>query len=485
MAPWLLLVFLAAPPEVVLWHFPGPRGDALRQALVAAGAAEMPGQRLDEAAIAEHLRAAKWPASLGCLEDGAPCDDAAQAGLALVGAAARLDASADRDGEGFRVTLTRVPAGAGAPVTFEGRGATLEAAATTALTAMRGTSILEVAVTPPEAQLFLDGQPLGQGPGRYPVAPGEHTIRAEAPAHVTAEETVRVLADRAAEVALTLQAANGKLVLDVAPKHAKATLDGVPVAHGTGAFDVLAGKHALHVEAEGYDTHDETIEVPPGGRLQVKVELGAPRSGLLSDLPPPHPDTLAHGYYARGGLRLGGIASGSVDAGRGSGTTRSDVDEFADAQPLVGVDVALGWRGRIMMVEALGITLGASPGEVDATLERVTVDGTAEDLSRVVIRPAWVGARYPIERFEPYVLGGLELVLESFDITPPADRPRWSKGEIDHRIFLIGLEIGTRYQFTSDWFGTAALGFDFLPGERGSAALILGVGYALQLPEGL
>jgi hypothetical protein len=339
-------------------------------------------------------------------------------------------------------------------------------------------------VKPADASLFLDDHPLGQGVGDYPVAPGDHALRAEAPGFGPAAMTVHVEAKATVIATIELAKATSQLILHFTPLDAKVTLDGQPLDKGPNTYDVTPGAHKLELSAPKYETYRQDVQVPEGGHLELTVDLGRP-AGVLANIPPPNPDTQAHGFYVRAGLRIGSLASGDVDESIGSGKTLVTVQSITESQTLAGVDLAVGWRGQIFTVEALGLTFAASGDTAPAKLAELSARAKAKNLSRVLVRPAWLGARYPIERFEPYALGGVEMAFESFDLRPPAEGADRANGSIDDRSWLLGLELGARYHFTSDWFASAAGAFDFFPGKRGSASVVLGGGFALDLPEGL
>ncbi|WP_394850956.1 PEGA domain-containing protein [Pendulispora brunnea] len=70
----------------------------------------------------------------------------------------------------------------------------------------------------------------------------------------------------------------GTLRIQVAPDGARATLDKKPlplVPGGVSEVRVVAGEHALHAEADGYEPFDETIRVSPGKNTPKSVTLDA------------------------------------------------------------------------------------------------------------------------------------------------------------------------------------------------------------------
>ena len=85
-----------------------------------------------------------------------------------------------------------------------------------------------------------------------------------------------------AEVRLHL----GTLRIQVAPDAARATLDKKPlplVPGGVSEVRAIAGEHALHAEADGYEPFDETVRVSPGKNTLKSVTLDA----RVAEEPPP------------------------------------------------------------------------------------------------------------------------------------------------------------------------------------------------------
>ena len=196
----------------------------------------------------------------------------------------------------------------------------------------------------------------------------------------------------------------------------------------------------------------------------------------------PHPDTQAHPYYFRAGLRLGGIQSGKLETAEGSGSDRLVIDTQDESTSLFGVEVGVGWRSGLLTFEPLALGFQGGGEAASVTLED-NLPGRIKDLSRFDVRLATVGIRYPAWRLEPYGAAGVVLGFESF-VAEPDDEDKASQ-DISRRLFFIGLEFGVRYQLTPELLGGFAISSDLWPNERVSVAGVFSVAYALDLPEWL
>lgn len=469
----LLVLLLGAPPLV--WQFPGPRGAELRVALIAARG-DAPEHRMNDDELRALLEAAPAPDGLGCLADARPCADPRVEMLQLLGAAGVIVATSEAIDGGFAVTLTRSPPTEGP---WTGTGATLEAAAEDAFGQLRGHGTLQLTTAPPEAAVFIDDRRVGDGSGAYPVGPGSHRLRVEAPGSRPVEQTFEIVLGKPTTLKVTLPDAYGELALLIAPDDARVLLDGAPVADTSKPIELPPGAHRLRVEAVGHDPYDDEITIKSRVRLDLTIGLQRSEEAWKTALRTPDPDTLAHPYYVRASVRLGSVLSGDVDTQTGRGDARLDLESQDAALGTGGLDVGVGWRSRYLTVEALSLGFDSGGGAVDATVDGAA--GRARDPFRLHLRPGWVGGRYPAWRLEPYVHGGLVFTRETLD----ARSATGAYTELTHWMVLLGLELGVRYSLTPEFFVHVGGQFDFLPGERATAVLLLGGGYALELPSWL
>ena len=122
-------------------------------------------------------------------DDSDACARPQQAILQALGFSARVEARAERTDAGFDVILVMTSWGNKAE-TFRGQGVTLKTRRGFQRAPGQGTLLLEL--TPADASFRVDGQPYGQGSGRYIVGAGQHVILVEAPKYRLLEETIEV-----------------------------------------------------------------------------------------------------------------------------------------------------------------------------------------------------------------------------------------------------------------------------------------------------
>ena len=492
MMTWCLVVALLAPPPApekrpYVWRFDGPMGVDLRAAIEKTDKLSKTQHLLDPVLIDGHLLSRRWPAQLGCFDDSAPCADLTRAVLQVTGVQGRIDASArrevpddgDEDDAILVVSFTVTPAASDVPVRmYEGRGKTLDKATDEALIRLQNLGTLKVEVDPPDAMLFLDDQPLGHGSGSYVVEAGKHKLRAEAKVRVPVTDEVIIIAADTTVVPLKLPIAYGTLALRYAPVHAHSTLDDKPLGTAPGDFKIKEGRYKIRIYADGFADHARTVRIERDKTFLVDATLKAVSLPLVAKLRQAHPHTRAYNLYAQAGLRLISVGKGDVDFDFSTGGQDQKLSSIDGSVSLVGLDAAVGWRGRLVTVEALGLTLSGGGDKVSAHYDQGARQGSIDGLTRFVVRGAWVGVHYPRWRFDPYISAGPMLALESFDFISDADG---AVSGVDHSIFLIGVKAGARYFLDQKWFIASEIEADFWGGERLMLSFDVGGGYAFDL----
>ena len=476
-----MAVLLAAPSSApVMWRFPDDHGPAIRDAVIAARGENLQHHLIDDAAILAHLKGVKWPADLGCLDDSSTCRDARQGALPVLGLSGSVEATAKPAGEGFEVTL-RLLLADGEPRAFVGRGPDLEMASVKAWVALRGHGTLKVEA-PADAVVFVDDHAVGQGPGEYPVAPGKHVVKVAAKGKRAVEQSIEVAAGEKKSLRFDLADAWGRLALNYAPATASVWLDGEEWASPDEERELRPGEHMLRIEAEGYDPTEHPFVIKTATRIELTIGLQKSEPEWRKMLREPHPDTQAHPYYVRAGLRLGGVQSGKLETAEGTGADRIEIDTQDESSALFGVQASVGWRSGMMTLEPIGLGFeggGEAAGVTFDDGER----GRISDLSRFNLRLATVGVRYPAWRLEPYGAVGAVLGFETFKVEPEDEEK--ASHDVSRRLFYVSFDLGVRYHLTPELFGSFGVTTDLWPNERTAVAAVLSVAYALDLPEWL
>ncbi|MFN3198412.1 MAG: PEGA domain-containing protein [Bradymonadia bacterium] len=494
---WALALCLWAAPALadpgegsILWRFPGDYGPDVREAVAEAAKGSATQQHLITEtqldAWIDQLPPAKFD-NLGCLDDSARCETPLGEIGRQLGLSARVDAAVTRDEQSgaFVMKLVRTPAAGGAPQTFTVRGDDLPTVAQKALKKLGGFfAQVEVKVTPETAEIWAGEQRLGQGSGVYELPVGDHTLRATAPGHIEASQPATLKSDKVVAVVFTLRGEGGRVKLAYTPAHAVVYLGKDVFAEKPGEYPMKPGTHVLRIQADGYQPHEVTAKVAEGQRTPVKVDLVAKSGFLEGFLPPPDPVTTAHPYYVRLGLRGLTMLDGDFDVGG----DRLELSRLDESVTFTGLELGVGWRGETLMIEPLSLMYAGGGGPSNGRLSGGD-EATLNDLSRWVIKPAWVGVRRPTGPFEPYALAGLVLSFESFEIEgtdPDAAGPATAPKDTSagRTTLTLGMELGVRYHITEDWFAATALEMEWWPGDRLTMSYMLGGGFAFDWPGG-
>ena len=135
---------------------------------------------------------------------------------------------------------------------------------------------LNVAVTPIDAEILLDGRPVGQTPQMLPeVLEGEHTVTVRKAGYGDMERRVTVADGQTAMVEGTLPTAT-QVTLSVNAPQAELTIDGRPAGRAAGTHTMAYGTRRLRLTAEGYEPLETTVEV---SEAQRTFALQLPRKG--------------------------------------------------------------------------------------------------------------------------------------------------------------------------------------------------------------
>ncbi|MHB2016110.1 MAG: serine/threonine protein kinase [Candidatus Xenobia bacterium] len=148
---------------------------------------------------------------------------------------------------------------------------------------------LTVISQPPGARIYLNDRQIGRTPVTIQVEPLTYEIRAEAEGRSGVHQTVSLNDGQRAQVALKLPRAPAHLKLTVSPADADVLLDGKPA--GPGDFTLSAGKHAITVRQDGFQSVTRRVVARDGHDLApLAIAL---RPVVAAPLPGPTPATTA------------------------------------------------------------------------------------------------------------------------------------------------------------------------------------------------
>lgn len=149
-----------------------------------------------------------------------------------------------------------------------------------------GSLVLEV--SPPAAEVRVDGAQLGSSREPQAVACGAHTISVSMPGHLPTLINVDVEAGELVTLPITLvPQGRGKLTLDVTPDSARVLLDGAEIGQGDlSRFTLLAGPHMLRAEAPGHEPGERQFVLDDGAELVMDLPLTALPGAVAAAAPP-------------------------------------------------------------------------------------------------------------------------------------------------------------------------------------------------------
>lgn len=166
----------------------------------------------------------------------------------------------------------------------------------------RLTGEVEITVSPPTAQAWLDGEPLSleQGKTRRRLAPGLHTVKAQAAGFHGQERSFRVEPRETGTQVLELQATTGVLAVTASRDdwagRVRVRVDGREVFQGglPARIEVPSGWRTVRLEAEELpEAQMEALEVPEQGaasiilRVPAASPLPAVEPGVVAETPEP------------------------------------------------------------------------------------------------------------------------------------------------------------------------------------------------------
>lgn len=170
--------------------------------------------------------------------------------------------------------------------------------------------------TPPGASLAVSGLlESDKTPTTLWLKPGRYTLEISAEGHLPSSRELTVGAGDREALTVALEAAPGALEIRTEPAGATITLDGEAVGKSPVLREGLsAGAHRLRVEAPGYVSLDQAIQVRPGKLTRLELTL-APIRSLTAAAPPEEPLASKWWFWtAIGGAALvvGGVVTAIV-----------------------------------------------------------------------------------------------------------------------------------------------------------------------------
>ena len=135
---------------------------------------------------------------------------------------------------------------------------------------------------PEDAEVLLDGKPIGKTPLKEQVEEGKHSVEIRKSGYETVVQTVQIKSRETQTVPVVkLKYKPGSIRISSKPAGARITVNNTP--YGDTPFklsDLQPGSYAIRVEKEGYDPAERTVKLPPGENLDLKLNLDSNTGGV-------------------------------------------------------------------------------------------------------------------------------------------------------------------------------------------------------------
>ena len=151
------------------------------------------------------------------------------------------------------------------------------------------TGNLLVRSEPPGASISIDGKPVGVGPYEgKDLSPGKHKVRVVKEGYEPWEAEQKVEAGKSVEVVSRLKTIEGSLEISSEPSGAGVSLDGKAAGYAPlTLFQIPYGAHLIRVDREGYEPHEEKVQVKDSQKARIHVALKKRVGELRVETEPP------------------------------------------------------------------------------------------------------------------------------------------------------------------------------------------------------
>ncbi|MFN7133363.1 MAG: PEGA domain-containing protein, partial [Myxococcales bacterium] len=144
---------------------------------------------------------------------------------------------------------------------------------------------IAISSDPAGAEVFIDGEKVGETPFLETLAPGEHKVKLAAPNFIAYERTVFMPKDRDMELTLALNPVPpppgpSKVEIAVQPADAELTVDGKKVGKGAWKGMRNAGEYVVEARAPGHRMVSQKFTVVQGQGVALNLSLTPLPKGL-------------------------------------------------------------------------------------------------------------------------------------------------------------------------------------------------------------
>ena len=153
------------------------------------------------------------------------------------------------------------------------------------------TATLELQSSTLGAEVFVDGQKLGDVPlaGPLTVTPGEHTVKVVKPGYAPFIDVFRADRKKPTRLEVELVAVAGVLKMRANVEGARVYIDGKYVGDAPVATEMTVGARAIQVSKGGYSDFFQNVSAVAGQEVNLDVQLEELPMGVNPYKPPPPP----------------------------------------------------------------------------------------------------------------------------------------------------------------------------------------------------
>ena len=355
----------------------------------------------------------------------------------------------------------------------------------------------EISGAPSTANIFIDGVKVGQGNGSFVVSTGTHQVKVTAPDFQDYIAQFKVKSGQRFSENIKMASALSILDLKILHKEElqdlKLKVDDQELSEEQylNAYEMKPGKHRVVITAKDREPIDKEIELAPGEKGALVVNLQYDRPLWKIALNTPHPDT----KYGRQQISIR-LQSQSIRAGAWSGEVSGfetypleKINAQTEKMNGLGFDVSFAWLVREelglgpMRLDLIGYNFERSGnskvGEAlkldNSTVMSVQKQHELKSLHRHKFRLGWVGYQLPMWRVTPYIQGGFLWVYERGEISKISTG---ESGIVTRHGMRFGWELGLDYRITPTWVIKASMTSDVWPGERSAIQSMIGGAFA-------
>ncbi len=142
--------------------------------------------------------------------------------------------------------------------------------------------------TPPDANIYVDGDPRGKAPSTIELEQGSHIITMKLKGYEPYKEKVILSSGQTVRINAQLRMLPASLTVNTTPTNASLFVNGKQYNDTpTTVKDLLPGEYNIKVSKPKYDTATRTVTLDPGQKLTVNMTLDSNMGGIDLVIHPP------------------------------------------------------------------------------------------------------------------------------------------------------------------------------------------------------